>query len=57
MAELHEKYAPILRFARGERFFPMRVDDLLSYSSLHLKGQERPLVPRGQVTPTRPPGQ
>jgi hypothetical protein len=51
MTELHEKYAPILRFNKGENFFPMRVDDMLNYSSLHVKGQKKPLVTRGNVTP------
>jgi len=33
--DLHVKYAPILRFNKNEKFYPMRVDDLLSYSSLY----------------------
>ncbi len=49
MTELHKKYAPILRFNKDEKFYPMRVDDLLKYSSLHAKGQDKPLVPRGQL--------
>jgi len=51
MTELHQKYAPILRFTRGESFFPTRVEDMLSYSTLYLKGQDSPLVRRGEVTP------
>lgn len=51
MSELHEKYAPILRFNKGENFFPMRVDDLLHRSSLYAKGAADPIVPAGQVTP------
>ena len=51
MTELHVKYCPILRFNKDERFFPMRVDDMIGYSSLYLKGQDRPAVPGGQVTP------
>jgi hypothetical protein len=51
MTDLHEKYVPILRYAKGEHFFPMRVEDMLKYSSLHLKDQSTPLVPIGQVTP------
>ncbi|MBN1991736.1 MAG: hypothetical protein JW953_03460 [Anaerolineae bacterium] len=51
MTELHQKYAPILRYAKGEHFFPMRVDDLLKYSSLHVKSQSTPLAPTGRVTP------
>jgi hypothetical protein len=47
---LHEKYLPILRFARGERFFPMDAQDFLAYSVLRRKGQREPLVERGQVT-------
>lgn len=49
--ELHEKYAPILCFNKGERFFPMRVDDMLSYCSLRAKGGDEPIVRRGQLTP------
>ncbi len=49
--ELHQKYAPILRFNRNERFYPMRVDDMLRYSSLYRKGETNPLLTRGQVTP------
>jgi hypothetical protein len=48
--ELHEKYAPVLRFARGERFFPASVNDFLSYSALYVKGQAVPIIPRGKVT-------
>lgn len=48
--DLHPKYAPIMRFSRGERFFPMAVDDFLTYCALHAKGQDRPIIPRGQVT-------
>ena len=46
---LYAKYAPIMHFARREGFFPMRVDDLVAYSSLHEKGDRRPLVPAGRV--------
>jgi hypothetical protein len=51
MNELHRTYAPILRFARGERFYPMRVEDMLQYSSLCAKGQDKPLLRQGEVTP------
>jgi hypothetical protein len=51
MVQLHEKYAPILHFTKQERFFPMRVDDMLAYSSLFVKGKSTPVVPRGDVTP------
>jgi len=50
MTGLHVTYAPILRFNKEELFFPMRVEDMLSYCSLHVKGQDTPVVPRGQVT-------
>ena len=48
--ELHEKYAPVMRFARGERFFPMAVDAYIAYSALYVKDQAAPLVPRGRAT-------
>jgi len=49
-SELHAKYAPVMRFARGERFFPMAVDAYMAYSALYVKDQAAPLVPRGRVT-------
>jgi hypothetical protein len=48
--ELHQKYAPIMHFAREERFFPMSVDDFLTYTALYVKGQEKPVFPTGKVT-------
>ena len=48
--ELHQKYAPIMHFSRGERFFPMSVDDFLTYTALYVRGQEKPVIPKGQVT-------
>jgi len=51
MTELHEKYAPVLHFNKDEKFFPMRVDELLRYSSLHAKNEPAPLIPAGQLTP------
>jgi hypothetical protein len=48
--ELHAKYAPVMRFSREERFFPMAVDDFMKYSALYVKGQKQPLIPRGRVT-------
>lgn len=51
MPELHEKYAPILRFNRDETFFPMRVEDMLRYSGLYRKGADQPLLPPGEATP------
>ena len=32
--ELLEKYAPVLRFSAGERFFPMNVRDFVEKSKL-----------------------
>lgn len=51
MTELHIKYAPILRFARNEEFFPMRLEDLMRYSALYVKDNDRPIVREGDVTP------
>ncbi|MBE2200220.1 MAG: hypothetical protein IAE79_16515 [Anaerolinea sp.] len=51
MSELHEKYAPILHFNKNEQFFPMRVEDMLAYSSLHTKDETKPLTAAGSVTP------
>ena len=48
--KLHEKYVPILHFAKGERFFPMAVDDFLGYCTLKAKGGTTPLVARRRVT-------
>lgn len=48
--ELHVKYAPVLRFSRGERFFPMAVDDFLGYTALYRKGEHQPRIARGKVT-------
>jgi hypothetical protein len=47
--ELHQKYAPVMHFARGERFFPMSVDDFLTYTALYVKGQHTPVIPRSRV--------
>jgi hypothetical protein len=49
-SELHVKYAPIMHFSRGERFFPMAADDFLTYSALYKRGQGKPVIPRGRVT-------
>jgi len=46
---LHERYVPILRFARGEQFYPMAVDDFLAYCTLRAKGEPRPLVAQGKL--------
>lgn len=48
---LHEKYAPTLHFAQGERFFPMSVDDFLAYSALFERGESQPIIPYGRLTP------
>jgi hypothetical protein len=48
--ELHQKYAPVMHFSRGERFFPMSVDDFLTYTALYVRGQDTPVVPTGKVT-------
>ncbi len=54
MAEaLHEKYVPILQFARGEQFYPMAVDDFVGYCTLRQKGVATPLAGQGQVFPSR----
>ncbi len=50
MTELHKKYAPILHFNKDERFYPMQADDMLTYSGLYTKGNDKPLVPAGQLT-------
>jgi hypothetical protein len=50
MAELHETYAPILHFAQGEQFYPLRAEHLLAYSALYAPDQGRPLVAEGRLT-------
>ena len=47
---LHEKYVPVLHFARAEQFFPMAVDDFAGYCSLRARGEAAPLVAKGKVT-------
>jgi hypothetical protein len=47
--ELHQTYAPILHFARGESFFPMPVEDFLAYAALYHAGEAQPVVPVGRV--------
>lgn len=49
---LHEKYVPVLHFARDERFYPMAVEDFAGYCALRAKGQHPPLAAHGQVAPT-----
>ena len=49
--DLHQKYVPILTFARGERFFPMAVEDFTGYCTLRAKDSTTHLVAKGQVTP------
>jgi hypothetical protein len=48
---MHEKYVPILQFARGERFYPMPVEDFLGYCTLRRKADTTLLAYRDQVTP------
>jgi hypothetical protein len=48
---LHEKYVPVLHFARGEQFFPMAVEDFVGYCALRARGETSPLVERGRVAP------
>lgn len=50
-ADLHIRYAPVMRFSRGERFFPMAADDFLGYTALYAKGARRPSIARGRVKP------
>ncbi len=50
IADLHLKYSPILRFSRGERFFPMTMEEFLGYTALYRKGEREPSIPRGKVT-------
>jgi hypothetical protein len=47
--ELHQKYSPIMHFAQGEHFFPMSVDDFLTYTALYVKDRETPVMPRGKI--------
>ena len=49
IADLHLKYAPVLRFSRGERFFPMAMEDFLGYTALYRKGERQPRIARGKV--------
>ncbi|MEN6478547.1 MAG: hypothetical protein ABFD20_02775 [Anaerolineales bacterium] len=48
-AELSDRYAPILHLAKGERFFPMAVEDLLSYAALYRRDEDQPLAAPGRV--------
>ncbi len=53
MAEaLHEKYVPILQFARREQFYPMAVDEFIGYCTLRQKGSPVPLAEQGQISPS-----
>jgi hypothetical protein len=49
-SDLHQTYAPIMHFARGERFYPMSADRFLSYAALYRKDETRPILDRGQLT-------
>jgi len=49
---LIQRFAPVLKFTRGERFFPMTVEDYLRASSLWILGknqEEKCLVPQGEL--------
>jgi hypothetical protein len=49
---LLRKYEPIVRFTKGESFFPMRVSEYVKACSLWLtdpQGKDRVLVPHGQL--------
>jgi len=48
-AELSDRYAPILHLAKGERFFPMAVEDLLSYAALYRRDEDQPLAAPGRL--------
>ena len=48
--ELHGTYAPIMHFARGERFYPMSADQFLSYTALYHKDEATPILDRGLLT-------
>ena len=51
--ELLKRFAPVLRFTRGEQFFPARVEDYISECSLwvqHPQKQPQMLVPEGRLT-------
>jgi len=50
-AELHEKYAPVLHLAQGERFMPMAAEDLIAYAVLHRGGDAQPLAAAGRLRP------
>lgn len=41
------QYAPVLKFGKGENFFPMKVDDYVGKCSLHVmdRGQGVPIIP------------
>jgi len=48
-----KRFEPILRFTKGERFFPVDVDWYISQCSLWVKPPGKPaqeLVPQGELT-------
>ncbi len=52
-ADLLRRYEPVLRFTRGEAYFPSDIDRYVSRCSLwisHANGLDECLVPRGQLT-------
>jgi hypothetical protein len=51
--ELLRHYEPVLRFTKGEQFYPTNVDHYVKESSLwehHPDGHDEPLVPQGKLT-------
>lgn len=38
---LLKQYAPIVRYTKGEKFYPMRIDDFLKVCSLWIKKKDR----------------
>ena len=53
---LLRRFEPVLRFTRGERFFPMRVEPYLERSSLWCMRPNREaelIVPQGELTVER----
>ena len=51
--EILKRFAPVLRFTKGEQFFPAKVEDYISECSLwvqHPQKQPQILVPEGRLT-------
>lgn len=52
-ADLLRRYEPVLRFTRGEAYFPSDIDRYVEHCSLwvsHVNGYDECLMPRGQLT-------